>query len=154
MHVKLLDTITLFNNNNNTMWLMDVYCAIYLSMCFHRQPLLWINQWSPTSHTASSCTLVSDSEKVNSLLTVLLITHSISNTILQLRNMKLFLLYLLLFGYSCTISTFCSQLKVLDSYFSFVFLMQKSILYAKIAISQKQFFSKFSFKYDIGLLFS
>ena len=38
--------------------------------------------------------------------------------------------------------------------FQFLFLMQKSILYAKIAISQKKFFSKFSFKYYIGLLFS
>ena len=32
------------------------------------------------------------------------------------------------------------SLKVLESYFSFLFLMQKSILYAKIAISQKTIF--------------
>ena len=45
-------------------------------------------------------------------------------------------------------------LKVLESYFGFLFLMQKSILYDKIAISQKKIFPKFSFKYYIGLLFS
>ena len=38
--------------------------------------------------------------------------------------------------------------------FQFLFLMEKSILYAKITVSQKNFFSKFSFKYYIGLLFS
>ena len=38
--------------------------------------------------------------------------------------------------------------------FQFLFLMQKSILYAKIAISQKKCFPKFSFKYYMGLLFS
>ena len=38
--------------------------------------------------------------------------------------------------------------------FQFLFLMQKSILYAKIALSQKKIFPKFSFKHYIGLLFS
>ena len=47
-----------------------------------------------------------------------------------------------------------SSLKVLESYFSIYFLMQKPILYAKIAKSPKKFFSKISFKYYIGLLFS
>ena len=37
------------------------------------------------------------------------------------------------------------NLKVLESYFSFLFLMQKSILYDKIAISQKKFFSQIQF---------
>ena len=37
------------------------------------------------------------------------------------------------------------QLKVLESYFSFLFLMEESILYAKIAISQQIFFSKIQF---------
>ena len=41
-----------------------------------------------------------------------------------------------------------------ESYFSVYFLMQKSILYAKIAKSQQKKISKFSFKYYIGLLFS
>ena len=54
--------------------------------------------------------------------------------------------------YSKTVST--TYLKVPESYFSFLFLMQKSILYAKIGVSPKNFFSKFSFKYYIGLLFS
>ena len=44
-------------------------------------------------------------------------------------------------------------LKVLESYFSLYFLMEKSILYAKIAAFQF-YFSKLSFKYYIGLLFS
>ena len=44
-----------------------------------------------------------------------------------------------------------TMLKVIKSYFSF-FLMENSILYAKIAVSE--FFRKLSFKYYIGLLFS
>ena len=35
-----------------------------------------------------------------------------------------------------------------------LFLKEKSIFYAKIAVSQKIFFSKFGFKYNIGLIFS
>ena len=38
--------------------------------------------------------------------------------------------------------------------FQFLFLMEKSIPYAKIPVSQNFFFPKLSFKYDIGLLFS
>ena len=38
--------------------------------------------------------------------------------------------------------------------FQYLFLMENSILYAKIAVSEKIFFSKLSFKYYIGLLFS
>ena len=38
--------------------------------------------------------------------------------------------------------------------FQFLYLMEKSILYAKITVQQIIFFSKFSFKYYIGLLFS
>ena len=38
------------------------------------------------------------------------------------------------------------HLKVHESYFSFLFLMEKSILYAKITLSQKKIFSKFNFK--------
>ena len=44
-------------------------------------------------------------------------------------------------------------LKELQSYFS-IFLMENSILYAKIAVYEKNFFPKLSFKYYIGLLFS
>ena len=32
--------------------------------------------------------------------------------------------------------------------------MEKSILYAKITVSQKKFFPKFSVKFYVGLLFS
>ena len=38
------------------------------------------------------------------------------------------------------VSLFTFKLKVLESYFSIYFLMQKSILYAKIAKSKKNYF--------------
>ena len=38
--------------------------------------------------------------------------------------------------------------------FQFLFLIEKSILYAKITVPLKKFLSNFSFKYYIGLLFS
>ena len=38
--------------------------------------------------------------------------------------------------------------------FQFLFLIEKSILYAKITVPLKRFLSNFSFKYYIGLLFS
>ena len=46
-------------------------------------------------------------------------------------------------------------LKVIESFlFQFLFLMEKSILYVKITVSQILFFSKFSFKFYVVLLFS
>ena len=47
-----------------------------------------------------------------------------------------------------------NPLKVLEPNLIFLFLMEKSILYAKVTVSQKKFVSKLSFKYYIGLLFS
>ena len=47
-----------------------------------------------------------------------------------------------------------SKLKGTRILFQFLFLMEKSILYAKITVSPKTFFLKLSFKYYIGLLFS
>ena len=38
--------------------------------------------------------------------------------------------------------------------FQYLFLMENSVLYAKIAVSEIFFFAKLSFKYYIGLLFS
>ena len=43
------------------------------------------------------------------------------------------------------------HLKVHESCFSFLFLMEKSILYAKITLSQKFFFSKFNFKEECSV---
>ena len=38
--------------------------------------------------------------------------------------------------------------------FQYLFLMENSIIYVQIAVSEKLFFLKFSFKYYIALLFS
>ena len=46
-----------------------------------------------------------------------------------------------------------SLLKVLESYFT-IFLMENSILYAKIAVSECFIFQNLSFKFYIDLLFS